>query len=97
MKTYLANKIKNESSGRINNNNDNMRDKERERERERVPGVHKSNLMAGQNFCLYLLTRSKGVFINATSKINKIWGCAGLIKSFYIRPAGHMLCMPGLN
>jgi len=53
-------------------------------------GVHNSNLMAGQkNFfdiskgqSWYVLTHSKGVFTQKRSKINKIWGFAGQIKSF---------------
>jgi len=42
--------------------------------------VHNSNFVAGQSW--YVLTHSKGVFIKGRSKINKIWGFAGQIKSF---------------
>ncbi len=53
-------------------------------------GVHNSNLIAGQIFfdiskgqSWLVLTHSKGVFIKETSKLNKIWGFVGQIKSFH--------------
>jgi len=63
------------------------------------PGVHNSNLTAGQNIFLdiskgqswYLLTHSKGVFIKETGKINKICNIAGQIKSFR---GPHLACGP---
>jgi len=55
-----------------------------------TPGVHYSNLMAGKKFFFdifkgqswYVLTHSKGVFTKERSKINKICGFEGQIKSF---------------
>ncbi len=52
--------------------------------------MHNSNLMEGPQFFFwliqgpkwYVLTHSKGVFIIETSKIKRIWGFAGHIKSF---------------
>jgi len=68
-----------------------------------IPGVksyggpkHFFDLYKGQRW--YVLIHSKGVLTKERSKINKIWGFASQINSFFhIWPACRMLCIPALD
>ena len=71
------------------------------------PGVHNSNLTAGQNFLLSIPTGQNCMFLpirrvhstRKQAKSTKFWPYRDKSKASagHIWPAGHMLCMPALD